>query len=109
MGLVVNEAMNFGCPLIVSDRVGCAPDLVAGKCGLVFDHDRPHALRAALRRMCDDRAFRVLLGAHARAVIAEWSVAEYVAGVRRALGLPERPATRRKADIDFVRAGTVVP
>ena len=28
-GLVVNEAMNFECPILVPDRVGCAPDLVA--------------------------------------------------------------------------------
>jgi glycosyltransferase involved in cell wall biosynthesis len=28
-GLVLNEAMNAECPLVVSDRVGAAPDLVA--------------------------------------------------------------------------------
>ena len=27
-GLVVNEAMNFGLPIVVSDKVGCAADLV---------------------------------------------------------------------------------
>ena len=56
--MVVNEAMNFGCPSIISDRVGCAPDLVAGKCGLVFPHDRPDLLVAALRRMCGGDALR---------------------------------------------------
>jgi len=36
-GLVVNEAMCFGLPVIVSDMVGCAPDLVEnGKNGFVF-------------------------------------------------------------------------
>ena len=90
-GLVVNEAMNFGCPVIVSDRVGCAPDLVAGKCGLVFPHDRPEALVAALRRMAGDDDFRARCRARAPAVIAAWSVREYLAGMRRALGLPERP------------------
>ena len=90
-GLVVNEAMNFGCPVIVSDRVGCAPDLVAGKCGLVFPHDRPEALVAALRRMAGDDDFRARCRARARAVIAAWSVREYLAGMRRALGLPEGP------------------
>ncbi len=36
-GLVVNEAMQFGLPCIVSDRVGCAPDLIdEGKTGFVF-------------------------------------------------------------------------
>jgi glycosyltransferase involved in cell wall biosynthesis len=37
-GLVVNEAMATGLPVIVSDRCGCVPDLVAeGKNGFTFD------------------------------------------------------------------------
>lgn len=36
-GLVVNEAMACALPAIVSDRVGCAPDLVIpGETGEVF-------------------------------------------------------------------------
>lgn len=36
-GLVVNEAMNFGLPIIVSDMVGCGPDLVRpGENGFIF-------------------------------------------------------------------------
>jgi glycosyltransferase involved in cell wall biosynthesis len=36
-GLVVNEAMQFGLPAIVSDGVGCHPDLVReGETGFVF-------------------------------------------------------------------------
>ena len=36
-GLVVNEAMACGCPAIVSNAVGCAPDLIAeGKTGFTF-------------------------------------------------------------------------
>ena len=89
-GLVVNEAMNFGCPIIASDRVGCAPDLVDGKCGLVFPHDSPEGLVAALRRMAEDDGLRSRYGERARAVIAAWSVDEYMAGLRRALGLSSR-------------------
>lgn len=37
-GLVVNEAMASGLPVIVSDRCGCAEDLVLhGRNGLIFD------------------------------------------------------------------------
>ena len=89
-GLVVNEAMNFGCPVIVSDRVGCAPDLVAVGAGLVFPHDRLDALVDALRQMAGDDALRARCGERARRIIADWSVERYVAGVRRALGLPHR-------------------
>ena len=36
-GLVVNEAMQYGRPAIVSDRVGCGPDLIRdGDTGFVF-------------------------------------------------------------------------
>lgn len=36
-GLVVNEAMNFGLSVIVSDMVGCGPDLVKqGENGYIF-------------------------------------------------------------------------
>ncbi len=36
-GLVVNEALSYGCPAIVSDRCGCAPDLIVeGETGYVF-------------------------------------------------------------------------
>ena len=35
-GLAVNEAMASGRPVLVSDRVGCAEDVVDGSCGRVF-------------------------------------------------------------------------
>lgn len=35
-GLVVNEAMMCGLPCIVSDRVGCGPDLVTHKTGVTY-------------------------------------------------------------------------
>jgi len=38
-GLVVEEALNNGTPVIVSDRVGCKDDLVTSDTGLVFKHD----------------------------------------------------------------------
>jgi glycosyltransferase involved in cell wall biosynthesis len=48
-GLVVNEAMACGVPAIVSDRVGCGPDLVeAGVTGLVFPFGDVEALAACM-------------------------------------------------------------
>jgi glycosyltransferase involved in cell wall biosynthesis len=50
-GLVVNEALAFGCPAVVSDKCGCAPDLVReGDTGFVFRSDDVRALIDALRR-----------------------------------------------------------
>jgi glycosyltransferase involved in cell wall biosynthesis len=47
-GLAVNEAMACGRAVLVSDRVGCAADVVDPSCGAVFASDEPCALAAAL-------------------------------------------------------------
>ncbi len=52
-GLVVEEALNNGCPVIVSDRVGCRDDLVTADTGLVFRYDSVDALQAAIVKMTD--------------------------------------------------------
>lgn len=37
-GLVVNESLSYGCPVIVSSRCGCVPELVSeAKTGFVFE------------------------------------------------------------------------
>ena len=37
-GLVVNEALSYGCPVVVSHRCGCVPELVQdGRTGFVFE------------------------------------------------------------------------
>jgi glycosyltransferase involved in cell wall biosynthesis len=51
-GLVVNEALAAGLPVIVSNRCGCASDLVAhGSNGFLFDADREEELVGFLGRV----------------------------------------------------------
>lgn len=51
-GLVTNEALLHGLPVVVSDRVGCAPDLVTdGSTGAVFAAESVESLAAALSRV----------------------------------------------------------
>ncbi|MFH1066297.1 MAG: glycosyltransferase family 4 protein [bacterium] len=51
-GLVVNEAMQFGLNIIVSDRVGCAVDLVLpSSSGRVFPSDKAEALAEAIAEL----------------------------------------------------------
>jgi glycosyltransferase involved in cell wall biosynthesis len=50
-GLVVNDALHHGLPAVVSEAVGCAPDLVLpGRTGEVCAVNDAHALGAALVR-----------------------------------------------------------
>lgn len=44
-GLVVEEALNNGLPVIISDRVGCGPEIVNQTNGLVFKHNSEEDLK----------------------------------------------------------------
>ncbi len=97
-GLVVNEAMVCGLPAIVSDRVGCGPDLVSdGVTGMVFPFGDIEALAQCLVRMATDPALRAAMGARARERVADYSVERAVAGTLAALAAvaPEGPIRAR--------------
>lgn len=74
-GLVVNEAMNFRLPVIVTDKVGCAADLVAdGHNGFVVPHDNIQSLAAGLARIVDDAELRMALGARSAEIVEKYSI-----------------------------------
>lgn len=50
-GLVVEEALNNGIPVIVSDRVGCAEEIIDHSNGLIFHYNDKEALVAAIYKM----------------------------------------------------------
>lgn len=78
-GLVVNEAMASGLPAIVSDQVGCAPDLVdVGKTGFTFRCGNVLELQYMLQRFIDDRSLSPRLGRAAQRHIAIATVARAV-------------------------------
>jgi glycosyltransferase involved in cell wall biosynthesis len=55
-GLAVNEALACGRPVLVSDKVGCAADVVDSACGYVFGTDGGDKLFAALRHLTGNKA-----------------------------------------------------
>lgn len=74
-GLVVNEAMNFGLPIVVTDQVGCAADLVAdGHNGFVVPTDSIAGLAAALARLVDDHELREAFGARSAEIVENYSI-----------------------------------
>ena len=97
-GLVVNEALNFSLPAVVSDRVGCAEDLVRpGWNGFVVGHTDVGALARAIATLVAEPGARVLMGARGRSLIDRYSVERCADGIeaacRRALApTPEAAA-----------------
>jgi len=84
-GLVINEAMTGGVPVIVSDMVGCAPDLVHEN---VTGHQFPSGDVAALASRIDQLVVRLETGHDfSPAVlqkIAPYSLARTVEGLKKA-------------------------
>lgn len=74
-GLVVNEAMAAGLPVIATDRVGCVDDLVVeGKTGRVVPAESVSALAAAMESLLRDRPLRGKMTRNARDLIAGWTL-----------------------------------
>lgn len=87
-GLVVNEAMACGTAVVVSDEVGCAPDLVRdGVNGLIFKAGDVADLAAALRRLLADPDMTRAMGRAGLDIIRNWDHAADLRGLRQALEL----------------------
>ncbi len=96
-GLVVNEAMCFGLPVVVSDQVGARGDLVTDDVnGAVYPTGDVLALAQVLARILGDTAFRNAMGLASRDRIEAWSLEQDVRGVQRCL---ERVAPRHGAGV----------
>jgi glycosyltransferase involved in cell wall biosynthesis len=74
-GLVVNEAMATGLPVLVSNRCGCAPELVhEGENGFTFDPDDTERLAALLARIASlDEVKRTAMGERSREIIGDFT------------------------------------
>ena len=77
--LVVNEAYCCGCPVVVSDQVGAAQDLVEPvDPELVYPCGNEDALSALLKKLSGDKSRLRRLGSAAKARIKGWSGADMV-------------------------------
>jgi glycosyltransferase involved in cell wall biosynthesis len=84
-GLVVNEAMAAGLPVIVSDRCGCAADLVeSGQNGFTFPSGNVDQLARMLVRASEDCDLGAM-GRRSREIIARWSPARFAEGLSQAV------------------------
>jgi 1,2-diacylglycerol 3-alpha-glucosyltransferase len=96
-GLVVNEATATGLPVIVSNRCGCAPDLVAeGKNGFTFD---PGSVKDLGKLMLDMSHFskRRLedMRGESRRIVESFTPAHFAIGAERAIDAAKAAPIRR--------------
>ncbi len=75
-GLVVNEALSYGCPVVVSSACGCVPDLVReGVNGYAFESGDVADLAKALDAVRNLSADRQAVARHCLEVIADYTPA----------------------------------
>ncbi len=96
-GLVVNEAMAAACPILVSRRCGCAPDLVKENVnGFLFDPNSVTEIAEAMLKIhnMDESRLRAMRLA-SRRIIADWMPDRFASGLKscceKALNNPARP------------------
>jgi glycosyltransferase involved in cell wall biosynthesis len=84
-GLVVNEAMACGLPVISSEAAGCTADLVQdGWNGRVVRRGDVAQLTAAMEELAQDSALRTQMGNHSRERILRYSPEDCAAGIAEA-------------------------
>ena len=93
-GLVVNEAIASGLPVIVSDRCGCAPELI-NRNGFTFDPTNEDELTARLLEMAslsDEQ--RKHFGGNSYRIAANFAPERFGEGLERAasvaIGVPQK-------------------
>jgi glycosyltransferase involved in cell wall biosynthesis len=92
-GLVVNESLSYGCPVVVSNVCGCVPDLVIdGVTGYSFEVGDIAALSQAMLSATEMAADRVAVAKQCLDVISEFTpnraASQILDGCERIVGDP---------------------
>lgn len=83
-GLTVNEAMASGLPVLVSQKCGCAPDLVHdGYNGYTFDPYDTEQLSDLMLKVSSDSCNRKKMGQASQKIINHWSSESFAAALAK--------------------------
>jgi glycosyltransferase involved in cell wall biosynthesis len=94
-GVVINEAMVSGLPVVVTDRCGSIRDIVRdGDNGFVYPAGDADTLAERLDELAESHDLRERMGQRSREIIAGWDFERGVAGVREALAACRCPQPR---------------
>ncbi len=104
-GLVINEVMNAAKPIIVSDQVGCWPDLVDdGINGYVYRARDIHGLSDALRKVIENPAKAKEMGQRSAERITGWNFAKDIQGLNKAINaVMRRPGSSQPSADNVIK------
>lgn len=109
-GVVVQQAVAAGLPVVVSDAVGAAPDLVReGYNGHVVPAGQSEPLARVLESLALWSEKRLVFGAHSRTLASQWQIPQAVDDwyqfcgevLRRARSSPEPEAVAREKAVEL--------
>jgi 1,2-diacylglycerol 3-alpha-glucosyltransferase len=101
-GLVVNEAMASGLPVLVSNRCGCAADLVQpGVNGFTFDPGNVEEMARQMFQLSTLSPSQLsTMGAASRLIIADWGPERFAVGLRDAIAVALKTPPPRVKPLD---------
>jgi glycosyltransferase involved in cell wall biosynthesis len=101
-GLVVNEAMASGLPVLVSNRCGCATDLVQeGVNGFTFDPRNVEQMAQMMFQISGFQPFRLsAFGDASRQIISNWGPERFAQGLKDAAHCAQKVGVKRASWFD---------
>lgn len=83
-GLVVNEAMNFGLPIIISDMIGCSKDLVIDDTnGFIVQCGNVEDIKAKLEFLVTNDELRIKAGLKSRDIIESFNYETTIKSIKQ--------------------------
>jgi glycosyltransferase involved in cell wall biosynthesis len=100
-GLVVNEAMNQGLPVVATEAVGAAAGglVQSGVNGFIVPERDSAALAQAISRILTDSKLQERLSQNARRIIAEWNNERMLIGFQQAIEYVVRQKRRVQGSV----------
>jgi 1,2-diacylglycerol 3-alpha-glucosyltransferase len=85
-GLVVNEAMACGLPILSAASVGCAYDLIKeGENGFKFNPNDVTEIAQIMERIASDSTDRELMGHRSKEIISDWTPQHFAKNLWKAI------------------------
>ena len=85
-GLIINEAMNAGLPIIAAEEIGATADLIeSGRNGFTYPAGDVPQLAHHLQQLVDNPLLRQQMGVQSQQIISAWDYDQCVVGIKQAL------------------------